>query len=311
MQRSSWIRLYRCNRPVRHPAIGKVVLSLLMLSLIGGCGGRAPSTEPAVVDPEYSFFVAGHAYGEPGVDNPGVHPPFKAAFAAIQEQGAALGVLTGDIVWSATVADWDGVDQDLQSLGIPVYFAVGNHDMNDRALFVSRYGPTYYRFKHDEDLFVVLDSELDPCNIVGDQMAFLTNTLQQSDARYVFVFVHRLIWVVEGTPYLMLQDKMNTADGYDFHDNFWSEVVPVLRAPGVPVYVFAGDIGVTWAQSLFYERDGNVHLVASGMGGSEEENYLMVKVGAEGVEVVAERLDGRPLKRRDITAYDLRYYRGL
>ena len=25
----------------------------------------------------YSFFVAGHVYGAPGVNNVGVHPPFK------------------------------------------------------------------------------------------------------------------------------------------------------------------------------------------------------------------------------------------
>lgn len=292
----------------RHVRWAAVVLVLLSA---GGCVTAELDTNRAGPKHAYSFFVAGHAYGVPGTDNPGLHPPFRSAFPAIRERGAEFGILTGDIVWNATATDWEDVDRDLRSLGIPVHFAVGNHDMNDRALFASRYGPTYYSFRRNEDLFIILDGELDPCRISGEQRAFLTDTLRGSDARYVFVFVHRLLWVVEGTPYLVLQGKMNTTDGYDFHGNFWSEVVPALRALDVPVYVFAGDVGVPWAQSLFYERDGNIHLVASGMGGSEEENYLTVGVGPEEVVIEARRLDGQPLQRQEITAYGLGYYRGL
>jgi hypothetical protein len=302
------------DRGDRRTALGRHVrwaAFVLVLFSAGGCVTAKLDANRAVPKHAYSFFVAGHAYGVPGTDNPGVHPPFRSAFSAIRERGAEFGILTGDIVWNATAKDWEDVDRDLQSLGMPVHFAVGNHDMNDRALFASRYGPTYYSFRRNEDLFIILDGELDPCRISGEQRVFLTDTLRGSDARYVFVFVHRLLWVVEGTPYLVLQGKMNTTEGYDFHGNFWSEVVPALRALDVPVYVFAGDVGVPWAQSLFYERDGNIHLVASGMGGSEEESYLTVGVGPEEVVIEARRLDGQPLQRQDITAYGLGYYRGL
>jgi len=47
----------------------------------------------------YSFFVAGHVYGAPGVNNVGFHPPFKHKLAYIQGRPEiSLGVLLGDIV---------------------------------------------------------------------------------------------------------------------------------------------------------------------------------------------------------------------
>ncbi len=253
----------------------------------------------------YSFFVAGHVYGTPGVNNPGVHPPFKERFSELNARQVDLGFFTGDVVITSTPADWDEIDADLAELAAPVHFVVGNHDMSDRQLFESRYGPTYYSFEHEGDLFVVLDSELDPCNIRGEQMAFLKDALRSADVRNVFVLVHRLIWVTEGTPYYVLRTGLNSAKGYDFQGNFWTEVAPLLRDLEAEVYVIAGDVGVTWAMSLFSEQDGNIHLIASGMGGAEEENYLVFDVRSDGVEIQVQRLDGQPLKRETIRAYSL------
>jgi hypothetical protein len=257
----------------------------------------------------YSFLVAGHVYGVPGVDNPGVHPPFRERFAEIRALGADLGFLAGDTVRTSTPADWDEIDADLAQLGLPVHFVVGNHDMRNRELFTSRYGPTYYSLEHGGDLFVVLDSELSAGSIRGEQLVFLRETLR-SKARNVFILVHRLIWVIEGTPYYGLSGELNSVKGYDFHGNFWTDVEPLLRVLDSEVYVIAGDIGVTWAMSLFYEQHDNVHLIASGMGGSEEESYLVFDVRTDGVQIRAQRLDGQPLEQGSITAYNLAFYGG-
>ena len=85
------------------------------------------------------------------------------------------------------------------------YLAVKTPDVSNRALFVSRYGPTYYSFAYHGDLFIVLDGELDACNISVSGSAFLREALDGSEARNVFVFVHKLIWVVDGTPYYVLR----------------------------------------------------------------------------------------------------------
>ena len=47
---------------------------------------------------KYSFFVAGHAYGKPGVNKKGFHLPFKDKFNYIQNRTEIkFGILTGDI----------------------------------------------------------------------------------------------------------------------------------------------------------------------------------------------------------------------
>ena len=294
-------------------------LSLLSAGCSSGSGDqRAFSNDhrvflPVIASSErpaerYTFFVAGHTYGVPEVNNPGVHPPFKAMFPQINSLHPVFGVFTGDIVIKSTPTDWDEVDADLAELTAPVHFAVGNHDMTNRDLFVSRYGPTYYAFEYQGDLFIVLDGELNQGNIVGEQMGVLRDMIQGNRWQNVFVFVHRLLWVTEGTPYYILRDRINNSSVYTFQNNFWEDVEPLLRGLDAQVYVVAGDVGVTWAMALFYEEYENMHLIASGMGGSEEENFLVFDVDAADVRIQAQRLDGQPLNRGVIEAYNLAYY---
>ena len=290
---------------------------LVIESLFFGCvTSKSDSNDTWVFLPltasakQYSFFVAGHTYGIPSVADHGIHPPFKALFPQINSSNLDFGVFTGDIVTSGTLSKWDEIDTDLAELTPQVHFVVGNHDMTNRDLFVSRYGPTYYSFEYRGDLFIMLDGELDPCNISNEQMTFLQDALSASEAQNIFVFVHKLIWVTEGTPYYALASKLNSVEGYNFHANFWSDVEPLFRATGAQVYVVAGDVGVTWAMPLFYETYENIHLVASGMGGSEEENYVIFDVYANDVEIRVQRLDGQALTLGSIEAYNLAHYSG-
>ena len=124
---------------------------LLLIAIVVSC---IQCKEPA--DTSYSFFVAGHTYGKPNVNNEGFHPPFKAKFDRIRNDAKIdFGVLTGDVVIYATPQCWDDVDADIALLDKPIYFAVGNHDMKNRALFESRYGKTYQSFVHKNDLFII------------------------------------------------------------------------------------------------------------------------------------------------------------
>ncbi len=258
--------------------------------------------------PPYTFLVAGHTYGVPGVDNPGVHPPFKTWFPWLNEHHPKFGFFAGDTVIYGSEQNWDEVDADLASLTFPIHFVVGNHDMTNRTLFVSRYGPTYYTFTHQCDLFIVLDSELDSGRITGEQLEFLEAALSHPPASHIFILIHKLIWVVDGTPYAVLRDDINSHTGYDFQNSFWEDVVPLLRATQRSVYFIAGDVGVEWAMPLFYQVDGNIHLIATGMGGSEEENFLLFTVAGDKVYIHPQRLDGQPLNHKTITAYNLSLY---
>lgn len=228
----------------------------------------------------YSFFVAGHTYGKPGVDNVGLHPPFKEKFDYIRSrQEIQLGFLTGDIVKRGSVKDWDEVDADIETLEIPVWFVVGNHDMSDRALFESRYGITYHFFTLNNDLFIILDPNLDNWNISGDQLNFLTNTLNDKalSSENIFVFFHQMLW---WSPYNIYRNlECNSRDGRANEINFWTEVEPLFHALDNQVFMFAGDVGaVSLAEDVAYDRYDNISFIASGMGEGPGDNFVVVNI---------------------------------
>jgi len=285
--------------------------ALLLCACLGACSHSDANPSSSEPNPNYNFFVAGHTYGVPDVKNDGLHPPFINRITNRFFKNFNFGVLTGDIVRNATAGNWDEVDTEVAKFPCPVYFAVGNHDMGNRELFLSRYGSTWQSFLHQTDLFLILDSELDPNSISGEQLTFLTEQLSNESYQRVFLFVHKLIWIENNTPWFDLQPFLNSSNGYNFQGNFWPAVAPILKETNKPTYIFAGDVGVTWAMPMFQQRDDNLTLIASGMGGQTEENYLEISVSPDSVEIKALRLDGFPLDLGSLESYDLQYYSTL
>ena len=260
----------------------KIILPFitLLLTTLVGC------EKDVVYKPiptEYSFFVAGHTYGQPDINNDGVHPPFKNKFDLIKEDPfIELGILTGDVVIGSTEENWDEIDTDFAELEIPFHIAPGNHDVTDRALFESRYGPPYHSFTQNEDLFIVLDPNIDQWNISGDQLTFLRDELNQKarNADNIFVFFHQILW---WTPDNLFRNfRFNSNLGRAEHINFWNDVYPLFTGLNNEVYMFAGDCGAhSMSDPFMYYTSENVHLIASGMGGGTHDNFVIVEVGID------------------------------
>ena len=145
----------------------------------------------------YSFVIAGHTYGETASNHVGLYPPFQAKYNYISSRsGIEMCFLTGDMVRKPSIRVWDEVDVDIDSLKVDVYMVAGNHDLNNKPLYVSRYGRTYFKFTYRNDLFIVLDPIEDNWNISGEQLAFLNTTLDSSAAGSdnIFVFFHQVLW---------------------------------------------------------------------------------------------------------------------
>jgi len=234
----------------------------------------------------YSFFIAGHTCGKPGVNNAGLHPPFKDKFEYIQNRTEIkFGILTGDIVQlDITANDWDEVDTDIDTLGLPVYFAVGNHDMENRPLFESRYGITYYHFIYENDLFIILDPNINGWSITGEQQEFLENVVNDN-YEYVdniFVFFHQLLWWENDNIYANL--KPNTWAGIIRPINFWTEIEPMFNQLPNKVIFCAGDMGAGWWSSDFiYDSYDNITFVGSGMGEGIGDNFIVINVDSSKV----------------------------
>lgn len=228
----------------------------------------------------YSFFVAGHTYGTPGTDSLGLYYPFEQKFQYIQNRPEIeLGILTGDIVVISDSEHWDAVDNDINDLGLPVYFAFGNHDVANRSLVEQRYGETYYSFLNGNDLFIVLDPNIDNWNISNDQLLFLENTINEnaSVSNNIFVFFHQVLWWAEDN--IFRDISLNSTQGRNDTINFWTNIEPLFNNLDNEVVMFAGDIGAgSWSSDIMYYNYENITLIASGMGEGVGDNFVVVNV---------------------------------
>lgn len=229
----------------------------------------------------YSFVVAGHTYGTPGIDNVGFHPPFKAKFTYIQSRPEIeFVVLTGDVISPESDSkDWDEIDAEIEELGIPIYIAVGNHDIEDRSLFENRYGSTFYDFIYKNDLIIVLDPNIDCWDISDDQLLFLQKTVESNyrDVDNIFVFFHQLLWRESDNIYQNIIP--NSESGRKESINFWTEIEPLFNDLPNNVYFFSGDLGASAKSSkIAYDHYGNISLIGSGMGYTYGENFVVVNV---------------------------------
>ena len=237
---------------------------IISLSLIIHSCDDNPNVE------SYSFFIAGHTYGKPGMDivRNGLHPPFKNKFELIKENHSIqFGIFLGDIVWESNEESWNNVDNDIIEIGKPIFFAAGNHDIENRTLFESRYGQTYYNFIFNSDLFIVLDPNIDNWNISGDQLVFLKNVLANNSQSVdnIFVFFHQLLWWSNDNIYQNLM--LNSYQGREESINFWTEVEPLFSTLPNNIVMMAGDLGAgNWAHSYMYHNYKNITFIGTGMG---------------------------------------------
>lgn len=260
------------------------LIPFLILALIG-CNTNVSEDQNSSTEPDtlYRFFVAGHTYGEPGTDHPGLAPAFEAAYIQLnQQKHLAFGVLTGDVVFQSDSTNWAGVDSSLKQLRVPVYIAPGNHDQPTNWAPVP--SPAYLHFVHQKDLFVLLDPNQEGWRIDSAQLVWFKGVLQQQETSVnrIFVFAHQLIWWNEAHP---TKDMLpNSFLEMDSSLNYWSEVEPLLRNTKKPTYLFAGDVGAFDHRPAYgFFEDSPLLYTASGMGGLIQDHYLEVTVLSDSV----------------------------
>jgi hypothetical protein len=244
----------------------------------------------------YSFYIAGHTYGKPGVESKGLYRPFIDKFHLINEyQSIKFGFLLGDLVNKASNEAWELVKKDLDSLDprIENIIVPGNHDVGKgahdalRKIFLQQFGKTFFSFKHGKDLFIMLDGNISEWNISGEQLQFLKQSLPNTkhSTSNIFIFSHQLIWQSSSKPEFK-KIKPNSLEGRSNNLNFWDEVFPLFSNLTNNVYFFSGDIGAfPNGNELFYAKYLNVTFVATGMGGGMRDNFLIVSVIKDHVEI--------------------------
>ena len=147
---------------------------------------------------DYSFIVAGHAYGNHFDDNVGLYPTFYDILKSKKGPGYDFVVFTGDAVRKGTEEGFRQVKNQLNDLGIPFYLCAGNHEVmqGGHSFFLETYGQMYYDFMIGNEKFIVLDSQEEPLSISLKQINFFKSYLNDSlyQGKNVFIFFHELLW---------------------------------------------------------------------------------------------------------------------
>ena len=247
---------------------------LFSLFLLWQCAPKKSTQKPA-----YSFFVVGHAYGNPIHYQYGIYPPLQSYFEQLnQKEDLAFGVLTGDVVPKNTQAYWDSAYSDISQLNMPVHIAPGNHDRGE--VFDKKVNPAHYAFKNGDDLFLVLDTE--DWQVEGKQKEFFFNAIESIEyIRNLFIFSHELVWWSPKNKYSEIE--INYRPHYPGGTNFWNELLPDLQQLNCPVIWFAGDVGSKpECTPVSFSEEGNVMLVSNGVGSGTQDNVIIVDISDQG-----------------------------
>lgn len=272
--------------------------------MISACALSSCKNQNKSFESVFSFFVAGHTYGNPTSYQLGLHPPFLNHVESLNSHpNLELGVLTGDVVPIPTAPYWEAARTDIDQFSVPIHIAAGNHDRGE--IFDSLYQDHYAFFKH-QDLFIILSPT--NWNIENEQKEFLLNALDNNAeiATNIFIFCHELIWWSPDS--IFGNVDINFRPHYPGSTNYWSEIHPILDSLDNEVCLFAGDLGASEDVSPFmYYKDDNVRLIASGMGGGQQDNVIVTEVDATGqLNFLLLGLNGEGLREiTDLTSYTL------
>ena len=112
-------------------------------------------------------------------------------------------------------AQWDEFMNDLAPLEAPFFFVAGNHDVGRplwHQVYLERIGPSYYYFKYQDVLFLILDTNDSPTRGTGigeEQAAWAEEVLARypdDEVRWTFVFQHKPLWFEDRDEWNRLQD---------------------------------------------------------------------------------------------------------
>jgi len=298
-----------------------------LLALIGctltcciliGCTSKS-SAQTSTVDlrldakPPFRFVAYGDTRFHDPKDTEAANPPVRVALVqAIADVNPAFICFTGDIVYNGDDADdwkvWDSETSPFRDRKIPVYPALGNHDLHGKeevALgnyfqrFPDLKNSRYYSVRAANALVLVLDSSLEEAG--GTQGQWLGDKLDHvpADVDFVFLMFHH-------PPYTSSSDEKKHGGGHSARttEQALAKNLEARQAHArFRIVVFSGHVHN-------YERHehGGVTYFVSGGGAahaypierapddpfqSKEVNYhyLLVEVDQKQLKVTMNRLD--------------------
>lgn len=265
------------------------------------------------VSTPFRFVVCGDSRFHDPKDTEAANPSVRRTLVqAIAQTGPAFVSFGGDIVYNGYDANdwkvWDSETAVWHEKKIPVYPALGNHDLHgDEKVALANYfqrfpdlkNSRYYSVRAANTLMLVLDSSLD--EISGAQGQWLTHKLDHipGDVDFVFIVLHH-------PPYTSSSDAKKFGGGHSARSQE-GELAKALetRQPNLRarIVVFSGHVH----NYERHEHGGVTYFVSGGAGAhaypierapadpfqSKEVNYhyLQVEVDRDRLQFTMHRLD--------------------
>jgi len=172
----------------------RAFLLILALLLIGGAitgfvRYRQEISElvPASwTEPTYTFAVIGDTESHTDL--------YEKAMTEAKRRGASLMIHVGDVTGDGTTDEFKAISAITGTTGMPVYAAVGNHDIaidDSRELFTKYLNAPNLAFNDGDVRFVILDNADRSVGFSAETLAWLTDDIAvHPDARYIIAF-HR------------------------------------------------------------------------------------------------------------------------
>lgn len=301
----------------------KLLQRLAMIIVFLGCGAcsrkqlPAPQTGPVElqlqVSTPFHFVVYGDARFHDPKDTDAANPPVRQALVqAIAQTKPAFVSFGGDIVYNGYDGNdwqvWDNETAVWREKEIPVYPALGNHDLHgDEKVALANYfqrfpglkNSRYYSVRIANTFMLVLDSSLD--EVSGEQGQWLAKKLDHipGDVDFVLIVLHH-------PPYTSSSDAKKFGGGHSARPQE-GELAKALEARQqslrARIVVFSGHVH----NYERHEHGGVTYFVTGGAGAhaypierapndpfqskAVNYHYLMVEVDRDSLKVTMHRIE--------------------
>lgn len=263
----------------------------------------SPFNKHVIIDTNssYSFLVSGHFHGASSNKSTFPAATVLAGIDTINSLKSSFLISLGDLFLDVNEAYINNYQKSLfRKLNMPLFNAVGNHDISNGNLYEKIYGKTYYSFTNHSELFIVLNTELNDGSIKNEQLIFLESVLNEAKSekiKNIFIFSHRPIWSENNSRYSALfAGNTRTALG---ENNYDDEIKPLLLeiSKSKSIYWMSGSMADAPA-SFFYnkEAESNIIYIQTAIRDLPRDAVMQVnlvngKVKFKGISLTGQKLD--------------------
>lgn len=262
------------------------------------------------------FLVAGHILGEHNEDI--LYHPATTLLTNIElfnQNNLDMIVLLGDIVKESNEKTFENFTKNfLAYIRVPVFNAVGNHEIKNRELYIKEYGDTTFSFIYKEHLFIFLDSNIEPFSLDEKQIFYVEDeikkAIQTTNVKSIHIFSHHVFYfkpTFDNSFYLYRTNEYYTPKRTI--DYFISKILIPISFE-TPIFIYTGDVGA-WCGNLspYYKKfaGSNVTAIATGIGNCEEDSVVIVEEIDNQITLTVFSLVGKEMM--PIESYDDNYWK--